>query len=112
MTSKSPHKFLILLSLTALAGTTFADISTDRQTQLDSLLTHDCGSCHGLKRNGGLGPALHVKDMQKYSIEALVAVILYGIPDSAMPPWGELLSKDDARYLAEELLAPKQITPD
>ena len=112
MMCNRPYKFLFALVFSASINTALCDTSKMRQGELDSLLTHDCGSCHGLKRNGGLGPALHAKDMQKYSLEALVAVILEGIPNSAMPPWGELLSKDDARYLAEELLVPKLISPD
>ena len=111
MISKSLIKIIVFMSVLAVMSTAAADISNERQGQLDLLLTQDCGSCHGLKRNGGLGPALHAKEMKKYSLEALVAVILNGIPDSAMPPWAELLSVDDARYLAQELLTPKLITP-
>ena len=111
MMRNSLYIFLLALVFSAKIYPGFADISIERQKQLDSLLTHDCGSCHGLKRNGGLGPALHAKAMNKYTLEALAAVILHGIPDTAMPPWGELLSNDDAHYLARELLAPKLITP-
>ena len=34
------------------------DISDDRRQELHNLLIQDCGSCHGLKMRGGLGPAL------------------------------------------------------
>ena len=32
--------------------------SAERQAKLDHLLLQDCGSCHGLRMTGGLGPAL------------------------------------------------------
>ena len=102
---------LIPLILLANVSMVLSDLPNTRQQQLDTLLAHDCGSCHGLTRSGGLGPALHAQAMEKYSIAALVAVILEGIPDSAMPAWKELLSSEDARYLAEELISPKYIKP-
>lgn len=111
MNSKTQLKILMITTCLPFLSIATADVSSARQSELDTLLIHDCGSCHGLKRNGGLGPALHASDMGKYSVEALVAVILEGIPDSAMPPWGGLLSPEEARYLAEELLSPKLVNP-
>lgn len=110
MRPHTPHTVLVLIICTCM-HTAGADLSIERQKQLDSLLVHDCGSCHGLTRNGGLGPALHAEDMEKYSPEALAAVILNGIPQTAMPPWGALLSAQDAQYLAKELLTPGRNTP-
>jgi mono/diheme cytochrome c family protein len=33
-----------------------AALDTARQAELLHLLKHDCGSCHGMTRKGGLGP--------------------------------------------------------
>ncbi len=35
--------------------------------------------------------------------DSLVAIILHGRPGSAMPPWREFVSKDDARWLVRLL---------
>ncbi len=80
-----------------------AQLTESKQQQLDNLLKHDCGSCHGINRNGGLGPSLLVSDMEKYSLESLAAVILNGLPGTAMPPWSDLISAEEARYLANRL---------
>ena len=80
-----------------------AQITELKQQRLDNLLKHDCGSCHGINRSGGLGPSLLVDDMEKYSLESLTAVILNGLPGTAMPPWSDLISAEDARYLANRL---------
>lgn len=111
MTSIKPYKIISILSLCVFLSDAFAELTDAQQSQLNNLLIHDCGSCHGLKRNGGLGPALHANQMQKYSVDALIAVILEGIPGTAMPPWRGLLSEDEARYLAQELLMPTLIRP-
>jgi cytochrome c55X len=111
MRSRYPYILLLALVFCIPVQTAVADLSIERQQQLDSLLTHDCGSCHGLTRKGGLGPALQAEDMKKYSPEALVAVILNGIPQTAMPPWGALLNSHDAQYLANELLTPRRNRP-
>ncbi len=83
----------------------YAQIPQDKQQQLDNLLKHDCGSCHGLNRKGGLGPSLLASDMEKHTVESLATIILNGLPGTAMPPWENLLSAEDARYLAIKLKA-------
>jgi cytochrome c55X len=66
-------------------------------------LIHDCGSCHGLRLEGGLGPALTPERMRRRSPEYLRDAIRDGIPGTAMPPWGPLLSEADIAYLAAVL---------
>lgn len=80
-----------------------ADLDDDRRAELEHLLRHDCGSCHGLRLKGGLGPALTPERMRKRSPEYLRDAIREGIPGTAMPPWGALLSEADIAYLAEAL---------
>ena len=74
-----------------------------RQNELSYLLKHDCGSCHGMRLEGGLGPALKPARLQSYSVEQLVVTILHGRPGTPMPPWQPFLSEQDARWLAVRL---------
>ncbi len=78
-------------------------ISADRKASLDYLLRHDCGSCHGMTLQGGLGPALLPERFADLDIDSIASMILIGNPEKAMPRWENLLSISDARYLAERL---------
>ena len=80
------------------------DISVKRQSELSNLLIQDCGSCHGLKLKGGLGPALLPDALSGKSASYLSTVILQGRPGTAMPPWRELLSPAEAQWMANTLL--------
>jgi len=76
-----------------------------RQAELMYLLKQDCGSCHGMRLLGGLGPSLVPEALAAASVEDLMAVILEGRPGTAMPPWKALLSEADARWLSQQLKA-------
>ncbi|WP_048308047.1 cytochrome c [Halomonas sp. PR-M31] len=80
-----------------------ADPPPNRQTELETLLYQDCGSCHGMTLGGGLGPSLLPERMARYDVTAITAIILHGIPGTAMPPWSELLTRQDAAWLAKQL---------
>jgi len=80
------------------------DISASRQSELSNLLIQDCGSCHGLKMKGGLGPPLLPGTLSGKSAAYLGAVILNGRPGTAMPPWRALLSPAEAQWMANKLL--------
>lgn len=75
-----------------------------RQAQLRHLLLQDCGSCHGLRLTGGLGPALTPEALRGKPRESLVATVLMGRPQTPMPPWAGLLSEDDAGWLVDRLI--------
>ncbi len=93
-----------LLVAAAFVGSVQADpISAERRASLDHLLRHDCGSCHGMTLQGGLGPALLPEQLADWDIDGLVAAILAGNPERAMPAWDGLLSDAEARYLAERI---------
>lgn len=81
----------------------------ERQATLKHLLIQDCGSCHGLRMKGGLGPALTPSDLAGKPKDSLVATIIYGRPGTAMPPWGALLNEQDATWMIEQLL--QGVTP-
>lgn len=58
-----------------------------------------CAACHGLDREGGVGPAL-VPGRLTMPDDFYVETILGGRPNTAMPAWGEAgLSEADARIL-------------
>jgi len=80
-----------------------ASPDSERQQQLLYLLRHDCGSCHGMTRKGGLGPALLPENLQGKPDDLLVNTILEGRPGTPMPPWRGELSRADAVWLVEML---------
>lgn len=75
----------------------------ERQQQLVRVVRQDCGSCHGMRLTGGLGPALTVDRMADYPLDSLLAVIRHGRPGTPMPGWAPMLSEADARWIAQRL---------
>lgn len=71
--------------------------------RLANLVRQDCGSCHGLTLQGGLGKPLTSQHMRAWSREQLVGIILDGVPGTPMPPWRPLLSETDAEWIADRL---------
>ncbi|UOA06874.1 cytochrome c [Methylobacter sp. S3L5C] len=90
-------KWLLLLCITTscLAG----DPSPERQVALRHLLKNDCGACHGLTLQGGMGPALLPESLDKKPDEFLVTTILNGRKNTAMPPWQPFMNHDEALWL-------------
>ena len=91
---------LFLASTAALA----AEPDAARQKQLVHLVRQDCGSCHGMTLNGGLGPALLPETLKDKSPEGLVATIYYGRPGTPMPPWKQFMSEDEAVWIVDKLM--------
>ena len=75
----------------------------ERQAELIHRLKHDCGSCHGMTLKGGLGPALLPSAIADKPSEALVEVILHGLPGTPMPPWGFEINPGEAAWLVERM---------
>ena len=99
---------IILAALGALwASVVGADIPAARQTELMYLLTQDCGSCHGLTRKGGLGPALTREALNGKAPVMLREVILHGRPGTPMPPWKSFMSAQEADWLVQILIQGK-----
>ena len=73
--------------------------SEQRQRQLIHMLKHDCGSCHGLTLNGGLGPELTGTALAGKPDEVLRQTILRGRPGTPMPPFAGLLSVPEIDWL-------------
>jgi len=93
---------LFVVSASAGAGSR-VDPSPQRQQEIIHLLRQDCGACHGMLLNGGLGPALKSPGLDRLSVDAVKATILNGRPGTPMPPWKPFLTEDEAGWLARQL---------
>ncbi|MGM9488491.1 c-type cytochrome [Ideonella sp. YS5] len=89
----------------ALAGGALAEPTSGRQQQLVRMVRQDCGSCHGMRLTGGLGPALTPEAMSSLPTESIAATIFHGRPGTPMPPWRAMLDESEARWIAERLQA-------
>lgn len=94
---------LMLIASIVLPLSVSAEGLSARQQELEHLLKHDCGSCHGMTLQGGLGSSLLPDDLKQRSDDALFLTIKQGLPGLAMPPWGALLSDSDIQWLVERL---------
>jgi len=86
-----------------LASARGGAMSAAREVDLMNLLVQDCGSCHGLTMNGGLGSPLLPANLEGKDVEVLADVILDGIPETPMPPWRGQLSEAEALWMARQL---------
>jgi cytochrome c55X len=76
-----------------------------RQRELLRLLKQDCGSCHGMRLTGGLGPSLTPEALGAKPAASLVATIVSGRPGTAMPPWRRFVSEAEAQWLVARMVA-------
>jgi cytochrome c55X len=74
-----------------------------RQGELLRLLRQDCGSCHGMRLTGGLGPPLTPQALRDKPADSLAATIVAGRAGTAMPPWRPFLSETEAAWLVDRL---------
>lgn len=86
----------------ALAGD--AAPAHERQVELVNLIRNDCGSCHGLRLSGGLGPSLLPLALRDKPLQSLRQTILQGRPGTAMPPWERFVSESEADWMVRQLL--------
>ena len=93
---------LLLGPLLALAQTPAAPDAA-RERALVRMVRQDCGSCHGMRLTGGLGPALTREALAEFPLDSLTAVIFHGRPGTPMPPWKAMLSETEARWIAQRL---------
>lgn len=78
--------------------------SSARQKELLNLVRQDCGSCHGLRLEGGLGLPLTPQALKEKSPEALKQTILYGRGGTPMPPWNPFMTEAEAGWIVEILM--------
>ena len=93
------------LQLVVLTPPAAAEPSPARQKELIHLVRQDCGSCHGMTLQGGLGPALLPATLAEKPVEGLVATIIGGRPGTPMPPWHRFLAEDEAQWIVTKLMA-------
>ena len=74
-----------------------------RQAELSNMLQHDCGACHGMTLQGGLGPALTAEALAGKPDALLLNTILLGREGTAMPPWQGIITIDEADWLVHRL---------
>lgn len=100
-------RLLIVLGLVVVGTPVPAEPlpSAARQRELVHLVRQDCGSCHGMTLQGGLGPSLTPEALRDKPVDSLVATIHGGRPGTPMPPWHRFLSEVEARWIVEQLLA-------
>ncbi len=94
--------FAVLLCLQAVAD----PLPEHRQQELLYLLYQDCGSCHGMRLTGGLGPALTPEALAGKPRALLAATIRDGRIGTPMPPWKGLLDEADIAWLVDTLQQP------
>jgi len=96
------RSFVVFFLLAGMANA--GEVDAIRELELRNLVQQDCGSCHGLTRKGGLGPDIRAQTLEGREVDGLTEIIKYGIPTTAMPPWGPLLSDTEISWIAEYLL--------
>lgn len=101
-----PCSLLATLLFATVAGAATGEPSSERARELVRMVRQDCGSCHGMTLNGGLGPALtaealRIRDVPK---AALVATIVGGRPGTPMPPWHQFVNEAEADWIVDRLL--------
>ena len=89
----------------AYAAPAGADPPPARQRELLVLLKQDCGSCHGMRLTGGLGPALTPEALRTKPAESLAATIYHGRTGTAMPPWRRFVSEAEAQWLVARMMS-------
>lgn len=93
---------VLLVPVLALAQAPAAPDAA-RERALVRMVRQDCGSCHGMRLTGGLGPALTREALAEFPLDSLTAVIFHGRPGTPMPPWKAMLSEPEARWIAVRL---------
>lgn len=93
----------VLLVLLACGPVLAQGVPAARAAELVRIVRQDCGSCHGMRLTGGLGPALTREALADKPLSALAATIFHGRPGTPMPGWRGLLSEADAIWIAERL---------
>ncbi|RUF08866.1 nitrite reductase [Pseudomonas aeruginosa] len=89
-----------LLPLTfCVASSVVASAPGGKPIDAERLFQDNCTTCHGADRGGYIAPALNSAVLNS-SETALRSMIMFGIPDTLMPPWLGVLEDEQIRALA------------
>jgi cytochrome c55X len=94
---------VVTLSTQSVFASQTTELTTSRAAELHNLLLQDCGSCHGMTLNGGLGPALTPDALKDKPREYIELTILNGRSGTPMPPWKDILTREEIRWLVDVL---------
>ena len=86
-----------------VSANTAQEISEPRKKEILYLLKHDCGSCHGMTLQGGLGPSLKPNALARMTEEQVALSITLGRPGTPMPPWKPFFTEHETLWLAQRL---------
>jgi cytochrome c55X len=98
----------LLLAALACLSVAAEPLPATRQQELQHLLYQDCGSCHGMRLTGGLGPALTPAALAGKPRALLTATIREGRAGTPMPPWKDILDDTDIDWLVDHLMTAGQ----
>jgi len=98
----------LIITLVFSASVMAKEPTEQRQQELQNMLLHDCGSCHGLTLKGGLGPSLLAEALINKTDDFLVQTIREGRKGTAMPPWKPFMSKQETLWLVQKILKHHQ----
>ena len=93
-----------LLLGAALPQAAAQGVDAARAAELVRIVRQDCGSCHGTRLTGGLGPALTPEALADKPADSLAATILHGRPGTPMPGWRPMLGESDVDWIVVQLL--------
>lgn len=102
-TKRPPWHSLAALGLCLAAPVTAAGEPLPDAAKLSNLVRQDCGSCHGLTLQGGLGKPLTADRLAQWDRSQLVHIILDGVPGTPMPGWRPLITEGEAIWIATML---------
>ncbi|MBL8471557.1 MAG: cytochrome c [Rhodocyclaceae bacterium] len=102
---------LLLMALLPFSATACAAAAASlepapaRRAELVNMVRQDCGSCHGMRFKGGLGPPLLPDDLRGKPVDGLVLTVLDGRPGTAMAGWRPFMSEAEARWIVQKLMS-------
>ncbi len=78
-------------------------ITSERQKELKYMVQQDCGSCHGMRLKGGLGPSLLPERVSVLPKDYLIEAVTHGRKGTPMPPWEPILTDSEIAWIVEQL---------
>lgn len=91
------------LVLALLSPASQAEPAPARRAELLNLVVQDCGSCHGLRMEGGLGLPLTPKALEGKDRYGLAITIMQGRYGTTMPPWNPFMTEEEAGWIVDML---------